>query len=143
MLCKLRVMLLNRNFLWGTSTDKKKLHLVRWQKVIKSKKQCGLGIREARSANIALLAKIRGHLVHGVDKLWARVLRQKYIKSNAILEVQPKSRDSSTGHGILKSLNHLHKRFEWWVEKGNLVLSWFDAWLSDLLLCMCCARQTF
>ena len=35
---------INRDFLWGSSTEKKRLHLVAWSKVIKPKEEGGLGI---------------------------------------------------------------------------------------------------
>ena len=35
---------INRDFLWGSTNEKRKLHLVRWEKVIKSKEEGGLGI---------------------------------------------------------------------------------------------------
>ena len=49
---------INRDFLWGSSTEKKKLHLVGWSKVIKPKEEGGLGIQAAQAKNIALLAKL-------------------------------------------------------------------------------------
>lgn len=76
---------LSRNFLWGSSADKRKLHLVNWRTVTKPKKLSGLGIKETRRANIALLAKIGGQLVIGVDKMWARVFNAKYVKDSTIL----------------------------------------------------------
>ena len=40
---------INRDFLWGYSTDgKKKMHLVGWNKIIKPKEQGGLGIQSAK-----------------------------------------------------------------------------------------------
>lgn len=54
---------LSRNFLWGTTSDKHKLHLVKWSTVTKPKKTVGLGIREARHVNIALLAKVGGQMM--------------------------------------------------------------------------------
>ena len=34
----------NQNFLYGTTDDKRKIHLVGWSKIIKSKEEGGLGI---------------------------------------------------------------------------------------------------
>ena len=40
---------INRDFLWGHSTDgKKRMHLVRWNKIIKPKEKGGLGIHSAK-----------------------------------------------------------------------------------------------
>ncbi|CAN1177887.1 hypothetical protein LINPERHAP2_LOCUS33368 [Linum perenne] len=48
----------NRNFLWGSHDSTRKLSLVRWDKVTKTKDIGGLGIRETRKNNIALLGKM-------------------------------------------------------------------------------------
>lgn len=49
---------INRDFLWGSSSEKRKLHLVGWSKVIKPKEEGGLGIQAAKAKNIALLSKL-------------------------------------------------------------------------------------
>ena len=49
---------LSRNFLWGSSESKKRLHLVGWKKIAKSKKDGGLGIQVAKAKNVANLAKL-------------------------------------------------------------------------------------
>ncbi|KAG8389521.1 hypothetical protein BUALT_Bualt02G0238000 [Buddleja alternifolia] len=48
---------LNRTFLWGASENVKKIHLVGWDKIIHNKSNGGLGLRESRKANMAMLAK--------------------------------------------------------------------------------------
>ena len=53
---------LSRNFLWGYSKSKKKIHLVSWKKITKPKREGGLGIQAAREKNIASLAKLNWHL---------------------------------------------------------------------------------
>lgn len=49
---------ISRDFLWGSTSEKKKLHLVGWNKIIKPKEEGGLGIQAARAKNIAILAKL-------------------------------------------------------------------------------------
>lgn len=48
---------LQASFLWGGSDLKKKIHLVKWAEVFKSKDQGGLGVRKIREVNDYLLAK--------------------------------------------------------------------------------------
>ena len=69
---------INRDFLWGSSTEKKRLHLVGWSKVIRPKEEGGLGIQAAHAKNIALLAKLNWRLYHEKDSMWAKVLLSKY-----------------------------------------------------------------
>ncbi|KAK2650981.1 hypothetical protein Ddye_018470 [Dipteronia dyeriana] len=49
---------INRNFLWGSSDAKKKIHLVKWDTVCLPKKLGGLGINKMKLMNQALLAKV-------------------------------------------------------------------------------------
>jgi len=69
---------LNRNFIWGLTDNKKKLHLIGWQKITKAKEEGGLGIQAAKPKNIALLAKLNWRFHAENSSLWVRVLTNKY-----------------------------------------------------------------
>ena len=60
---------MNKDFLWGSTNEKRKLHLVGWEKVIKSKEESGLGIQSARAKNLALLAKLNWRMYHEEEAL--------------------------------------------------------------------------
>ena len=49
---------INRDFLWGSTSEKRRLHLVGWNKIIRSKEEGGLGIQAAKFKNLALLTKL-------------------------------------------------------------------------------------
>lgn len=49
---------INRDFLLGTTSEKKRMHLVGWNKIIKPKEKGDLGIQATRAKNLALLAKL-------------------------------------------------------------------------------------
>ena len=55
---------INRDFLWGSTSDRKKMHLVGWNKIVKSKEEGGLGIQAARAKNIALLFMLNWRMYH-------------------------------------------------------------------------------
>jgi len=48
----------SRSFLWGSTTEKRKQHLLSWKKLCSPKKDGGLGIRSAQHMNKALIAKV-------------------------------------------------------------------------------------
>ena len=49
--------------------EKRKLHLVGWNKVIRPKAKGGLGMQLARAKNIALLAKLNWRLYQDKDSI--------------------------------------------------------------------------
>ena len=69
---------LNRNFIWGSSKNKKKVHLIGWNKVIKAKEEGGLGIQATKLKNTALLAKLNWRFHSEKSFLWVKVLTNKY-----------------------------------------------------------------
>lgn len=49
---------INKNFLWGETGEKKKVHLMKWQKVCTPKNMGGLGIRNRGNNNKGMVSKI-------------------------------------------------------------------------------------
>ena len=47
----------------------------------------GLGFRLARVSNIALLGKLSWAIIHDDDKLWVKMMRQKYLRGSSIFNV--------------------------------------------------------
>ncbi|CAA7029708.1 unnamed protein product [Microthlaspi erraticum] len=121
-----------RSFLWGSTTEKRKPHLLNWKKVCQPKRNGGLGIRSATDMNKALLAKIGWRLLHNVDRLWARVLRHKYKVKEAQDQswLVPKGTWSSTWRSVCLGLREIVMLGSSWViGDGKLVRFWTDKWL--------------
>ena len=62
----------------------KKIHWVGWHKVVKPKKERGLGLQAARGKNIALLSKLNCRFHVEKESLWVRVLRVKYCSNHRL-----------------------------------------------------------
>lgn len=73
-----------RNFIWARG-ENRGMHMISWQKVSLPKRFGGLGIRQARLTNVAMLGKLVWELVHNSDKLWARLLMSRYCPDVAPL----------------------------------------------------------
>ena len=69
---------LNRNFLWDTTVERKKMHMVGWVKICKPKGDGGLRLYATKPRNKALLAKLNWRLHDEKDSLWARTISAKY-----------------------------------------------------------------
>ena len=55
---------INKDLLWGSTSDNKRMHFVGWNKIVKPKEEGGLGLQVARAKNIALLSKLNWRMYH-------------------------------------------------------------------------------
>ncbi|CAA7053003.1 unnamed protein product [Microthlaspi erraticum] len=128
---------LSRDFVWGSTEEKRKQHLVNWDKVCSPKEEGGLGIRKISPMNKALLAKIGWRLLNDETSLWARVLRSKYrvgdIHDTAWLV--GKGTWSSTWRSVALGIREvLQPSHAWVMGDGKKILFWTDKWLMGNIL---------
>ncbi|GKU94128.1 hypothetical protein SLEP1_g7656 [Rubroshorea leprosula] len=71
---------IRRRFLWGGTEGGKKINWVKWEVVCKDKKKGGLGVKDLRKFNMALLGKWWGRLVSEERGLWKKIIFEKYGK---------------------------------------------------------------
>lgn len=69
---------LQRQFFWGDSVDKKKMHLVKWDVISKKKENGGLAVKNLRLHNLSLIAKWWRRFSKEKNSLWVKVIRGKY-----------------------------------------------------------------
>jgi hypothetical protein len=69
---------MTRDFWWGDKNERKKLHWMSWDKLMRRKGQGGMGFRDLHLFNQALLAKQAWRLIAFPDSLCASVLKAKY-----------------------------------------------------------------
>ena len=67
-----------RNYFWGAEKGKRKTHWYAWDKITRPKCQGGLGFKDFRLFNQALLARQAWRLLAYPDSLCARLLKTKY-----------------------------------------------------------------
>ncbi|XP_057447160.1 uncharacterized protein LOC130738983 [Lotus japonicus] len=66
------------NFLWGGADGVRKTAWVSWDNICRPKSEGGLGVKNWRLFNVALLAKWRWRLMVGDSGLWSCILNYKY-----------------------------------------------------------------
>jgi hypothetical protein len=86
---------------FGKEEGQKKYHLIEWEKICKSKKKGGLGIKNLRKMNISLLCKWWWKLERE-DGLWQDIIKHKYLRSNTIHTLTHKLNDSPVWYDLLK-----------------------------------------
>lgn len=77
-----------RQFWWSTYKDRYKIPWIAWKKVASSKAIGGLGFRDIRDFNIALLTKQSWRILTHPESLLTRVYKVKYFNKSSILEAK-------------------------------------------------------
>lgn len=75
-----------RNFAWGSTSEKKKMHLINWSTITLPKKEGGLGIQRAIIKNESMITSMAWRYNQHQTKLWAMVIRSRYTNSNGSFE---------------------------------------------------------
>lgn len=84
---------MNRDFLWSNDVNQRKTHLVGWKQVVQPKQDGGLGIREARLNNEAMLSKIIWKILKQERSIWLDLIQAKYLKGESLLHYIPRAGD--------------------------------------------------
>lgn len=75
-------------FWWGCAGAERTMHWVSWEKLCLPKAMGGMGFRDMKSFNLALLAKQFWRLYNGPESLLHMVLKAKYFKHSDVLETR-------------------------------------------------------
>ncbi|XP_042958141.1 uncharacterized protein LOC122293703 [Carya illinoinensis] len=120
-----------RKFLWGYNEDTSKIQWVRWNQLSYSKEAGGLGFRDFRSFNFALLAKQGWRILQNPSSLAAMVLKKKYFSKSGLLDATLGSRPSFAWRGVCAGLKVLREGLVWRVGNGHKINIWKDWWITS------------
>ncbi|XP_042939340.1 uncharacterized protein LOC122274360 [Carya illinoinensis] len=118
-----------RKFWWGFNEGRAKIQWVKWDKLSKPKLQGGMGFRNFKSFNLALLAKQGWNLLTKPDSLPAQIIKQKYFAKGSLLTANMGLRPSLAWRSLKAGLNLLKEGLIWRVGNGAQVKIWEDRWL--------------
>jgi len=126
---------LQRDFLWGGIGKEFKYHLVRWDKVCSPISEGGLGIRNLRTFNRALLGKWLWRYGSERDAWW-RVVDSKYGNlRGGWCSLEP---TGAFGVGVWKNIRKCWISFSRFtrfvVGDGSKISFWHDLWCGDTTL---------
>ena len=100
--------------------------------VCKPKNRGGLGFRELRSFNLALLAKKGWRLQTNSNSLFNRVYKAKYFPHCSFAEAKIGWNPSYVWRSLMAAQKIIQKGMRWQVGDGNKIHVWHDKWISRL-----------
>ncbi|KAF3662984.1 hypothetical protein FXO37_12216 [Capsicum annuum] len=109
-----------QNFLWGTTSTKRKLHLLKRLDVTTPKDTGGLGIQRLTTNNLAMLASSAWRVFNS-DAPWAQILRSKYLRR--------KNDNSRIWTTIMTGWVQCQIGLQWQPADGKHVLFFTDPWI--------------
>jgi ribonuclease HI len=117
------------NYWWGGSADSKKIHWQSWERLTYPKALGGMGFRDLRNFNKAMLGKQGWRLMTNPESLCARVLKGRYYHDGQFLTSTRKKHSSHTWRAILAGREVLSQGLIKRVGDGNSIDIWNDRWI--------------
>ena len=117
------------NYWWGSSADSRCIHWQRWELLTKPKIAGGMGFRDLRLFNLAMLGKQGWRLIQNPDSLCARVLKGRYFHDSDFLHATRKKHSSHTWRAILEGRRVLSMGLV--RRDGTTTSVWNDRWLPN------------
>lgn len=116
-----------RDFIWASTPEARKHHLISWETICTPKEEGGFGFRSLRLINAAYMMKLGWGLVTHKDALWAQVLRFKYGCGNlTIPTMKCATHVSHLWRGICNQWPLVDLGILWVIKSGKGVQFWHD-----------------
>ncbi|KAM1125328.1 hypothetical protein ACFX2I_040662 [Malus domestica] len=96
------------------------------------KRKGGMGFRNLKDFNLALLAKQCWRLIHDPDSLWAWVLKERYFPNVSFLDAKKGGRAFWAWASLLEGRDLILKGARWQIMGGQEVRFWMENWVSDI-----------
>ncbi|KAL5574983.1 hypothetical protein UlMin_016682 [Ulmus minor] len=116
-------------FWWGGNNEKKRMHWCTWERLCSHKLNGGMGFRDMRLFNKAILAKQAWRILTCPSSLAARVLQGFYFTNSTFLQVRKTSSASFIWRSILWGRELLMQGSRQKIGTGNDTYIYHDHWL--------------
>jgi hypothetical protein len=118
-----------RAFWWGAANGKRKMQWIPWDVLVKPKSYGGMGFRDMRLFNQALLAHQAMQLISYLNSLCAQVLKAKYFTEGNVLNMALASDASPTWRAIEYGVELLKHGVINRIGDGQGTRIWRDNWI--------------
>ena len=118
-----------KDYWWGKENGKRKMPWISWDMMLRPKCRGGIGFRDMRLFNQALLARQAWRLIQFPNTLCAQLLRAKYYPNGSLLDTVFTGNKSTTWTTIEYGLELFKKGAIWRIGNGVSVRAWRDPWI--------------
>ena len=118
-------------FWWGQVGNERKIHWKSWDKLTASKKEGGMGFRDLRAFNLAMLAKQGWRMVQGNDSLLYKCFKARYFPRSNFLEAKESPTYSYVWRSLMAAMPILQSGHCWRVGNGVSINALKDKWLPN------------
>lgn len=119
-----------RGFWWGSGSTKPMAWLP-WSQLCKPKAQGGLGLRDLRAFNRALLAKQCWRILFNPDSLMGQIFRARYFPNSTFMEASLGIRPSATWRSILHTRPLIKQGLRVRIGNGFHIEIWSSSWIPE------------
>ncbi|KAL5554075.1 hypothetical protein UlMin_041476 [Ulmus minor] len=116
-------------FWWGGESGKRKMHWCSWEKLCSHKVDGGMGFRDLRMFNKAILAKQAWRIHTQPTSLAARVLQGFYFHNSSFLQIKVNSSSSFIWRSILWGRELYKQGLRCKIGSGQNIYIYHDCWL--------------
>ncbi|KAL5568003.1 hypothetical protein UlMin_024578 [Ulmus minor] len=116
-------------FWWGGDSGKRRMHWCSWEKLCSHKADGGMGLRDLRTFNKAILAKQAWRIHSQPTSLAARVLQGFYFHRSSFLQAKVNSSSSFMWRSILWGCELYKQGLRCKIGSGQNTYIYHDCWL--------------
>ncbi|KAK4573849.1 hypothetical protein RGQ29_031699 [Quercus rubra] len=121
-------------FWWGQTRDERKVHWKNWGVLCQSKKDGGLGFRDLKDFNLAMLAKQGWRLIQNKDTLLYRCFNARYFPRSSFLEASDVPNSSYVWKSLMAAQSILKQGCYWRVGDGLTIRVTHDKWIPNQMV---------
>ncbi|XP_057453198.1 uncharacterized protein LOC130745070 [Lotus japonicus] len=121
-------------FYWGGDSTCRGLHWTKWENLCKSKVEGGMGFRDFKSFNMALVGKNWWRIYTRPESLVARIFKGVYFPRSSLRDAKKGYRPSYTWTSILKTSWVFERGGLWKIGDGSqFIHGMIIGWRTDLI----------
>ncbi|GKB97479.1 hypothetical protein Tco_0983616 [Tanacetum coccineum] len=113
-----------KNFLWQQFESFKGRAKVVWKNICKYKQKGGLGLKDLRVWNKAIIVKHLWHIVNDTESLWVKWIHTEKLRGRSVSEVDIETNDSWGWKNIFNLRKDARKFMFLKIGDGNRTLIW-------------------